>query len=95
MKGDTPEERAEAERLMRRAYRCAALCAEMEAVDPSKSLLSEETTTLTDIMELLRERVDAGRMRLSACMRLMGTVFDIQEENIAERRAQLKRHGAN
>ncbi len=92
---DTPEEKAEAKRLGRRAYRCAQLCAEIAQIDPLPSKLGLETNALTDILELLQKRVDSGRMRLSVCMRLMETVFDLQEENIAARRAQLKRHGEN
>jgi hypothetical protein len=80
---------------MKRAFRCAALCGEVASIDPIGSPLSAETDALTSILDFIRTRVDSGGMRLSVCMRIMDTVFDLQEENVAERKAQLERHGIN
>ena len=79
-------------RLAQRANRIAQQCAEIARIDTADSQLGRETATLCNLLDEMRRAVDAAELRLESCLRIMETIFDVQEQNILLRQAELKRH---
>lgn len=74
-----------------RARELADSCAKMTGNDDSDLIYAHETAFLSALAESLRHAVDAHRLRLDSCFRVMEAVFDAQEDCIRQAMAQTEK----
>ncbi len=76
-------------RLSARSMDLSRQCGRMAAVDSQSTIFSREADTLSGISHYLTAAVDSGHLRLSTAFALMETLFDLQQEALTERKAEI------
>jgi len=77
------------ERLSVRAMDLASQCGRLTAVDKESTLFSREADVLSGISAYLTVAVDSGLIRLSTALDLMETLFELQQQSLTERKAEI------